>query len=195
MKKRVFIIHGWDGRPDQHWLPWLKSELESKGFLVEAPQMPEAEHPRKSAWVSYLARLVGEPSQDTYLVGHSIGCKAVLRYLETLEEGGKIGGAVLVAGWVTLTNMSERTPEETEVINDWINPPFDFAKIRSHAGNFTAIFSDDDPEVPLEENKETYEKKLGAKIILEHNKGHFTADDGVVELPSALEALLEISQS
>jgi predicted alpha/beta hydrolase family esterase len=184
--KRVFIIHGWDGKPDQHWLPWLKKELEAKGFEAHVPEMPDTENPKKDAWVKYLSDLVGTPDKDTYFVGHSIGCKAVLRYLETLKPGEKVGGAVLVAGWLTLTNMSERTPDEIRVINDWVNPPFDFDKIRSHCDNFLAIFSDDDPEVPLEENKETYEKELGAKIIIETHKGHFTADDGVIDLPSAL---------
>jgi len=29
--KRVFIIHGWGGNPEEGWLPWLKKELEAKG--------------------------------------------------------------------------------------------------------------------------------------------------------------------
>ncbi|MEK7227559.1 MAG: alpha/beta hydrolase [Patescibacteria group bacterium] len=192
MKKRIYIIHGWDGNPNQHWLPWLKKELESRNFLVNVPEMPDSGNPRKDAWVKYLADLVKTPDKDTYFVGHSIGCKAVLRYLETLQPGEKIGGAVLVAGWITLTNMDERTPDEIRVINDWVNPPFDFDRIKSHCDNFTAIFSDDDPEVPLEENKETYENKIGAIIIMEHGKGHFTEDDGVKSLPSALQAILEM---
>ena len=36
-------------------------------------------------------------------------------------------------------------------------------------------------------------KPLWAKIIVEHQKGHFSGDDGIKELPSALEALLEIA--
>ena len=24
MTKRAFIIHGWDGYPDEGWFPWLK---------------------------------------------------------------------------------------------------------------------------------------------------------------------------
>ena len=189
--KRVFIVHGWDGNPHQHWLPWLKKELEVRGFEVHVPEMPESSHPKKDAWVKHLSSVIGVPGKDTYLVGHSIGCKAVLRYLETLDTKVVIGGAVLVAGWLSLTHMDDRSEEELEVIRDWVNPPFDYEKIREHCGNFTAIFSDDDPEVPLEENKQTYERNLEAKIIIESHKGHFTEEDGVVELPSALEALLE----
>ena len=34
MNKRVFIAHGWDGYPEEGWFPWLKKELETKGFEV-----------------------------------------------------------------------------------------------------------------------------------------------------------------
>ena len=33
MKKRVFIIHGWGGKPDEHWLPWLEEELAKKAGI------------------------------------------------------------------------------------------------------------------------------------------------------------------
>ena len=35
MKKRVFIVHGWDGYPEEVWFPWLKKELEAKGFEAQ----------------------------------------------------------------------------------------------------------------------------------------------------------------
>jgi len=30
-------------------------------------------------------------------------------------------------------------------------------------------------------------------VIMEHNKGHFTEDDGIIDLPYVLEELLRIS--
>ena len=30
--KRVYIIHGWEGYPEEGWFPWLKKELEDRGF-------------------------------------------------------------------------------------------------------------------------------------------------------------------
>ena len=48
--KRVFIIHGWEGFPEEGWFPWLKNELEAKGFEVHVPNMPDSEHPRIQKW-------------------------------------------------------------------------------------------------------------------------------------------------
>jgi predicted alpha/beta hydrolase family esterase len=51
------------------------------------------------------------------------------------------------------------------------------------------IFSKDDPVVPFDENLPIFRDKLGAEIIVEEGKGHFSGSDGVTELPSALEAI------
>lgn len=191
MRRRVFIIHGWDGYPEEEWFPWLKRELESRGFEVQVPAMPETAAPKIEVWVPHLAKLVGEPDEQTYFIGHSIGCQTILRYLENLSVGKKIGGVVLVAGWFVLSDLE--TEEEKVIGKPWIETPIDFTKIKSASDNFVLILSADDPVVPYEENKKLFEEKLNASIIVEHNKGHFSESDGVTELPSALEAILEMA--
>lgn len=124
MQKRAFIIHGWDGYPEEGWFPWLKKELEKKGFVVSVPAMPEPGEPNIEAWVSHLAHIVGNVDENTFFVGHSIGCQAILRYLETLPENIKVGGAVFVAGFFTLTNVD--SSEEKEIAKPWLETPIDF---------------------------------------------------------------------
>ena len=69
-----------------------------------------------------------------------------------------------------------------------------FEKIKKTSNKFIAIFSNNDEYVPFEENSRTYKEKLGAKIITETKKGHFGGEDNITELPSVLNALLEISK-
>lgn len=97
--KRAFLIHGWEGDPEEEWRPWLKKELEKKGFEVYVPAMPDTATPTMEKWVPFLAEIVGKPDENCYFVGHSLGCITILRYLETLNEGEKVGGVVLVAGF------------------------------------------------------------------------------------------------
>jgi len=59
MKKRVFIIHGWDGHPSEGWFPWLKTELEKLGFVVQVPEMPDTGEPKINEWVVKLRRMAG----------------------------------------------------------------------------------------------------------------------------------------
>ena len=189
MPKRVFIIHGWDGYPENCWFPWLKSELEKKGFEVIIPVMPHPAEPTIEDWVNYLSHIVGEPDKNTYLIGHSVGCQTILRYLEQIKK--PVGGVVCVAGWFRLLHLA--TEEEKEVAKPWLESKMDYQKIKRKAGPIIAIFSDDDPDVDLGD-KELFEKHLNAKTILEHNKGYFDDDAGIKKLPSALGALLEITE-
>lgn len=191
MHKRVVIVHGWDGYPEEGWFPWLQNELEAKGFKVVVPTMPEPAAPDIGKWVSYLANIVGEVDENTYFIGHSIGCQAILRYLETIH-GKKIGGAVFVAGWFILSDLE--TEEEKIIGKPWVETQMDFDKIKAITTNFVAIFSEDDPVVPFEENKKLFEDKIGAKIIIDNNKGHFSASDNINSLPSALQAVLELTK-
>lgn len=190
VSKRAFIIHGWGGFPEEGWFPWLKKELGKKGFQVQVPSMPDSSNPTIDAWISHLAKTVGRVDKHTVLVGHSIGCQTILRYLERLPKEQTIGGAVFVAGWFTLMNLNE---EEKRIAEPWLTTPVDFEKIKAHCKKFIAIFSDDDPDVPLE-NKEKF-MRLGAKTIVEHAKGHFRGDDGITELPVVLELVLSTSSN
>src|SRR3989344_3930633 len=103
--KRVFIIHGWGGFPEEGWFPWLKKELEARGFAVQVPAMPDTNEPKIETWVPHLAKLVGEPDEQTFLIGHSIGCQTVLRYLQTLKPGQAVGGALFVCGFLLLRKL------------------------------------------------------------------------------------------
>ena len=191
MAKRVFIIHGWGGSPKGCWIPWLKKELEKMNFKVEALSMPNPENPKIEQWVEFLSKAVKKPDRHTYFVGHSVGCQTILRYLEKIKH--KVGGAVFVAGWFSLGPDSTPTKEEKQIAKQWIETKIDFEKIKKITENFTAIFSDDDPDVPLK-NSKLFSQKLHAKIVMEKNKGHFSDDAGVRELPVALEELLRISK-
>lgn len=187
MLKKVFIIHGWDEYPDEGWFPWLKKELEQIGFQVIIPSMPDSSSPKIDSWVPYLTNIVGGVDENTFFVGHSVGCQTILRFLEKLPPDEKIGGAVFVAGWFTLMNLE--TDEEKEIAKPWLETPIILEKVKLHTNKFTAILSDDDPVVPIS-NKELFEKHLGAKTIVEHNKGHFGEDSGIKELPVVLSTIL-----
>jgi len=190
--KRVFIVHGWGGNPDEPWLKWLKQELEKRGFEATNPEMPDTWHPKISEWVGKLDEVVGESDSNTYFVGHSIGCQAIMRYLEQLPENKKVGGAIFVAGWFSLTDETWDEDYTREVADEWINTPVNFEKIKQHTNNFMVVNSDNDPYVPLND-AESFKDNLGTKVLMLKNMGHIAGDDGVIELPVVLEELLKMA--
>jgi len=189
--KRVFIIHGWGGSPEEPLHKWLAQELEKRGFEVTVPVMPNPDEPQIQTWIPYLSKTVGEVNENTFFIGHSIGCQTILRYLEALPEGTTIGGAVFIAGWYNVRNLE--TEEEKRIVGPWVNTPRNDEKIKKAVNKAVAIFSDNDHWVALE-NQDAWKELVGAHVIIEHNKGHFTEGDGVTSLPSALEAILELSR-
>src|SRR4030042_5005790 len=126
MQKRVFVIHGWEGYPEEGWFPWLSDELTKEGFEVKVLPMPNSAEPTIDEWMPFLAKNVGNANSNTVLVGHSIGCQTIWRYLETLGESEKIAGAVLVASWIRLNSENALQDEESEVVvKPWLETPID----------------------------------------------------------------------
>ena len=190
MQKRAIIVHGWDGYPEEGWFPWLKNELEAKGFLVQIPEMPDAEKPQIDLWVPKLIEVVGTPDEQTYLIGHSMGCQTILRYLQTIDQ--KIGGIALVAGFFTLNLGDTEGPESTAIAEPWLTTPIDTEKVKKNFNAGVAIFSNNDPYVTLD-NEKAFKDRLGVHTIILNNKGHFSGSEGITELPVVLEELLKIS--
>lgn len=184
MPKRVFIIHGWEGRPESNWFPWLKSELEKKGFEVSVPQMPNADFPKMFEWVASMRKIIRKPDENTYLIGHSLGVTAILRYLESLSEGEKIGGAVLVAGVAESIGIKE--------LEKFFTTPFDFEKIKCSAKHFVVINSDNDPYIPIKHG-EILRDKLGGKLVIIPNGDHLNAGNGLFEFPLVFEEISRIA--
>lgn len=181
--KRVIIIHGYGGVPEGCWKPWLKIQLENKGFQVEVLKMPNTDEPKLSEWLTVLEEAIGLPDEKVFLVGHSLGCPTILQYLSNLPENKKIGGAIFVAGRPSFENIDE-------VSEFFAQEKIEEAK--KHCDKFAVIYSNNDQFVPVDKELKFAEEIHAEKIFVE-GKGHFSDEDGVFELPEALNVILEMS--
>ena len=181
--KKIYLIHCWGGGSEANWYPWIKSELSAKGFEVVVFDMPDTENPKIEQWVKFMEENVKDVDEETYFIGHSIGCQTILRYLEKLHKHNKVGGCVFVAPWLDLIYMK---PEEVEIAHPWINTKIDFSRVLDHCDNFLCFFSSDDPYVSLKEIK-IFQERLGAETVVIEKKGHF--DDEIQ--PRVLEETLK----
>lgn len=183
--KKVIIIHGYKSYPQDCWFPWLKKELVKRGLGVHVSRLPNPERPKMKGWVAAIKKIVGKPDEQTYLVGHSLGVIAILRYLETLSKAEKIGGVISVGGRVI------KNPQRTATAS-FFQTPVRWNEIKKKSKKFTVIHSANDDVVPIINGK-TFAKKLKAKLVIE-NKGHFTREEKVFKLPSVLKSILDISK-
>lgn len=182
---RVIIVHGFKGKPNTNWKPWLKAQLEDRGITVSVPAMPNTDNPIAEEWVAELSNVVAEPNEDTFLVGHSLGCITILRYLESLPEGSKVGGCVFVAGFTGRFNKYNGGHDS------FFDHELGWDAIKSHSSTFVAIQSDDDKNVEIEQ-LDLFNQKLNAQTVRLSGMGHFGSSDGVFEAPDVLNELLKL---
>jgi len=177
--KRAILVHGWGGNSESEaWFPWLKEQLSKNKIKVYTFDMPDTDNPKINSWVNFLQKNIKEIDEGTYFIGHSIGCQAIMRYLEKLADNKKIAGCIFVAGWFNLQGLSE---EEKEIAKPWLETPVNFEKIKKHTNNFLVILSNNDPYVPLSD-KNIFKNKLGAKVIIKNNEEHFNNTKEIKEI-------------
>lgn len=194
--KKVFIIHGWGGKPEEGWFPWAKRELEQRSFEVHIPPMPDAyekEQPTIQGRVSAIRDAVGQPDENTYFIGHSIGCQSIDRYIETLPLKTRVGGTVYVTGWLTLKGLDDYEEEDRQAALPWIETPIDFEKVKTICPKSIALFTKDDPFVDIG-NAEFYKEKLGSRIIILESGGHLNDESNTKELPEVIRAIEKLSR-
>ena len=187
--KKFYLIHGFESLPNRGFMPWLMHNIfiKMKASAVSL-EMPNPENPIASEWVEKIKNEVGEPSLEKYLVGHSLGVPAILRYLETIPEDKKIGGVFLVAGFIDKLEQSEKE-SSIRKIDNFLEEPFNFEHIKKVCDRFFMIHGDNDTTVPI-----SMAQKLGEKLEIEplvvKGAGHFQSSK-IFELPELLELILK----
>ena len=183
--KKIYLVHCWDGTSSDGWYPWLEEKINDQSIKLIKFDMPNTANPKIEEWVDYLNSKVDLLNEETYFIGHSIGCQTILRYLET-KEITKIGGILFVAPWLDLLPEAIEDEDSYNTAQPWINTPIDFEKVKQFTNNISCIFSDNDYFVSIEQEKE-FRNKLNAKTVIVNNKGHISQDDDVYELQEILD--------
>jgi hypothetical protein len=193
--KKAYIIHGWGGTPKGAWRPWLKKELELHGFDVQVPAMPDADNPTITKWISFLRKVIKNPDKNTILIGHSLGCTAILRFLDSLSEKVIVGKIVLIAPVTPIGTtchlgiIRKLSDDEKKILLPWIEAPVDAEKIKHSAKEIVVFLSDNDNWIPLESEK-VIKEYFGARTIIEKDMGHYSDDTGIKKIPTILAEIL-----
>jgi hypothetical protein len=182
---KIYLVHCWDGTKDDGWYPWIDKELSNDNNKVYRFNMPNTGTPIIEDWVSFLDKQVDSLDENTFFIGHSIGCQTIMRYLES-KDVCKIGGILFVAPWLDLLDYAIEDEESYNTAKPWLTKPIDFNKIKAFTNNINCIFSDDDYFVSIDQ-KDNFKELLNANTVVVSGKGHISQDDGVYELKEILD--------
>jgi methionine--tRNA ligase beta chain len=183
-KYNVILIHGYEGNSENHWFPYIKENLEKHGVEVLAPEMP-TEY-TVEAWLEKIKEISEKVGEHTILIGHSLGCPAILHLITNLSK--PVFGTVFVAPFGKAYSVEQADQKEEEECNRFVQS-ITWKQARKNAGNIKIFAGLDDDLVPLEVSIH-FASMLQQPIRLIENAGHFCADDGFETFPELLEYLL-----
>ncbi len=184
--KRAVILHGTSGNPEDCWLPWVKKELESQGYQVFSPLLPDNSVPN---WETYETFLKGADWDfaDNIIVGHSSGATTALNLLSS-DWFRHVKATVLVGTFLNeklLPGVSWYVPGQFDALFlDEYNPEL----LKQKSDHFYFLHGDNDPYCDIDDAKELCARLDGT--FIEVPNGHHLGDSsGFSELPMLMDAL------
>jgi len=179
---KVFIIHGYQSSPEQHWFPWLATKIEQMGSQCEIVHLKGSDQPNFATWRQNLEAQVHPLNEQTIIVAHSLGCISVLDYLSEALNGRLIKAIFMIAGFnEKLTALPELNQFVQQAkLND--------ALLRFRIQQRYSLFSCNDPFVPAPLSIR-FGQLLNAQMIEVKKAGHFMQSDGLSEFPQLWEKL------
>jgi len=175
LMKNAVILHGSSCTPNSFWYPYLKKELEKRGYQVWVPQLPKAEAPDLKIQLPFVIKRV-QFTKETILVGHSAGCPLILSVLENIKI--RIDKALLVAGYARkLRKQHDPLLKKLERAAEGIlQEKYNWEKIKSHVKDIIFINSDNDPWGCDDTEGRYMFDHLGGTLIIKHGEGHMGSD-------------------
>lgn len=185
-RPRLCIVPRWAGNQSMEWYDWLcATDVVRESFSeVIRPDLENWQEPTIASWVTTLQTACGTSGEElarTFLVGHSVGCQAIIRYLASLPEGTTVSACLLVAGWWTLD-------EPWDSILPWIYPldsedrepanPFNLARVRAACHHIVTLISDNDPyTADWRQTQQDWHHRVNAQIRVIPGAEHFNGED------------------
>lgn len=165
----LLFIHGWTASSNSDFYPPLKKELDAlqKNYII--PDLPGGKYPHANEWLDTIHKAVEHVQQPLVIVGHSLGTRAALLYIEKYRP--RVRALFLIAAFANRLENAKR--RGGEVYPDFFEHHIDIGKVKSCIQSSYVLHSKDDHSIPLEQGREIA-TDLGATLIVTENRDHFS---------------------
>jgi len=170
--KKVIIIHGYTSSPHRKKYQIIYEELDKLGIECSIPTLPGGEHPHSKEWIELIDKEVKNATKPVVLVGHSLGTRAALLYLDKFEQ--KVHAVILISAFNN--NFQENRNRRDGDYADFFDYGVDIDKVKKLAHTFIVAHSRDDDALDYLQGAEL-SKELDAKLFTYERMGHFGGEE------------------
>lgn len=174
--KKVILIHGYTSSPRKKKYQIIAQELDKLGIEYSIPAFPGGEHPRSQEWLKVIDEEVKKTTKPVILVGHSLGTRAVLLYLDKFEQ--KVDTVIMIAAFSN--NFKENRKRRGGNYADFFDYGLDIEKIKKLANKFIVVHSKEDDSIDYKQGVEI-SNELGAELRTYENMSHFSGEERAEE--------------
>lgn len=186
-KFKIIFIHGYTASSSADWYPNISPELKKLGIYFAVPDLPGGDYPHANEWLEKIHKEVLKTRKPLILVGHSLGSRAVLLYLEKYKL--RVEKVFLIAAFANRVENAKRN--DGKAYPDFFTHKIELEKIKPLVGKFIVIHSTDDDSIPYEQGAEIA-KDLSATLKTFKGRGHFyDPEDAPIILKELRKELLD----
>ena len=179
---KIGIIHGWKGNLSNHWQNEFAKKCRKAGLKTIYPTFPNKHRPKLEEWLDVMEKKMQTIDKKTVLVGHSLGCHAILHVLEK-KSVKRVGLIILVSPSSTEKIMKNKV--------QFLAPFFqnvDVKTVRSKAKKIEIFASDNDKWIDVAEAKKLA-RALKAKLHIVPNGKHLSTPEDFHVFPKIMEKI------
>lgn len=173
MKNNYLLLHGSFSSPFSNWLPWLRKELENRQLTVYTPDLPSGVgFQNYENWEKIMKCYAecGLINEETIIFAHSIAPAFICKFL--IENKIKVKKLVFVCGFNNYLGINE----DYDAVNESMYLE-DIERIHDYCDNIICFYSDNDPYVKYEVEKD-FASKVADKEIVILGGGHLNSESG-----------------
>jgi uncharacterized protein len=170
MNKKIIFVHGYTASSKVNWYPTIKPTLDKLGIDYSIPDLPGGKNPHSNEWIDIIKKEVDSSVRPVVLVGHSLGTRAILLYLDKYKK--RLDEIILIAPLSNeITNAQRRGGESYP---DFFEYKIDLNKIKKLVKKFIIMHSKDDADLDYEKHGLAMSGDLGAKLLTYEDRDHFS---------------------
>jgi len=171
--ENYFIIHGSFSSPYSNWFSWLYDFINSDKKSVYVPSFPiGVGYQNYENWSKLFETYLelGLINENTTIIAHSIAPVFVSKFL--INHNVKVKKLIFVCGFNNYLGINEEydTVNESMYIDN-------LEDVKNNAKEIICFYSDNDPYVKYEEEKD-FADKVATEQILLRGAGHINSESG-----------------